>query len=199
MSDTTTALAFIIPDEFHDKINEIRSQQDRAYPRWMPHINFMFPFVSVDKFDDVHNELKNVGITNMDITFEGIGYFSQAKQVTFHLKPDLPSTKKLQAINKIICTTLHWVDSKKHNIGNAERLTNIGNAERLTNICNEFTPHCTLAQCQKKDLVIKEKELNEWFNKTFNGSLTVPFDRICMIKRSPESNDMMQIKNFILI
>ena len=45
---TSTALTFVLPDEVHDKINEIRSVSDKAYPRWMPHINFIFPFVPPD-------------------------------------------------------------------------------------------------------------------------------------------------------
>lgn len=181
MSDTTTALAVTIPDQFHDQINEIRSQQDRAFPRWMPHINFIFPFVSIDQFDTVHTELKKVfeshGITDFDIAFEEIGYFSQAKQSTFHLKPNNESKKKLQTIHKIICDALPWVDVKTHG--------------------NEFSPHCTISQCPKKDTVNKEKELTEWFNKTFNGKLTVRCDKVCMLKRSPESNDMMFVKNFV--
>jgi len=43
--DTTTSLTLIISKEFHKKINKIRQKYDDAFPRWMPHVNFIFPFI----------------------------------------------------------------------------------------------------------------------------------------------------------
>lgn len=55
MTDTSTALTLIISPTYHQKINEIRSKHDKAYPRWMPHINFMFPFVPLEQFPEVRH------------------------------------------------------------------------------------------------------------------------------------------------
>ena len=58
--EVTTALTLVIPIEFHNKINEIRSKYDRAYPRWMPHINFFFPFVTQTELKNVTEKLTRV-------------------------------------------------------------------------------------------------------------------------------------------
>jgi len=86
--DVTTALTLVIPDKFHDLINSIRKEHDRAYPRWMPHINFIFPFVSEDKFENIRQrlipEISFFGAFELELN--EIGSFKQGKNVTMHLK-----------------------------------------------------------------------------------------------------------------
>jgi 2'-5' RNA ligase len=176
MTDTTTALAFLIPTHVDD-INAIRSSQDRAYPRWMPHINFIFPFVPVESFDQIKEKLdkafssSNFNLQKHEIIFDSIDYFKQSKGATFHLKPSKASEAILEKVFEIISTTLPEIKVKH----------------------DKFTAHCTIAQCEKKDIESKQNELNAWFNTKFGGKLTVHLDKICMIKRSPESNDQMVI------
>jgi hypothetical protein len=48
---TTTALALIVdPGALCTSINVIRAEHDKAFPRWMPHVNFYFPFVPIESF-----------------------------------------------------------------------------------------------------------------------------------------------------
>lgn len=183
MSDTTTALAIIIDPKFHDKINEIRSKQDRAHPRWIPHINFIFPFVPIEKFDDVHSKLKTAfqenEIKQFELSFEEIDSFSQAKQFTFHLKPNNESVQKLRQIFDLIKKTFPWIQIKSH-------------GDSL------FSPHCTLAQCPKKDAQTKQNELSNWLKKEFpDGKISFTVDKICFLKRSAETNDQMTIKDYV--
>ncbi len=177
MTDVTTALAFVIPDRV-DEINTIRATQDRAYPRWMPHINFIFPFVPIESFDHIKSKLDqafNGKFDDMEITFEGVDCFKQARGATFHLKPNKASEADLVKVFNLIIATLPEIQIKH----------------------DKFNPHCTISQCEKKDINAKQKELTTWFNSTFGGKLTVPLNKICMIKRSVESSDMMTIKKEI--
>lgn len=157
--DTTTALTLVAPSIHWDKINEIRKHQDKAYPRWFPHINFIFPFVPVERFEEMKerltNALKNFG--TFSIEMKTIGYFEQGKVATFHLKPTDDS--KLQELYRIIRKTLpEDVEVKR----------------------DDFHPHMTLAQCKKSEIPAKMAELQVWCG---NG-MTMNIDRICMISRS---------------
>ena len=90
--DTTTALTLVVPDEFHNKINEIRKINDRAYPRWMPHINFIFPFISQEQFPEVKQKLSDVinkhNFKSFELELTQINYFKQGKDVTVNIRPN---------------------------------------------------------------------------------------------------------------
>ena len=68
--DVTTALTLVIPREFHKQINMIRCEHDRAFPRWMPHINLIFPFVEEEHFDNIEEIVKKVIEDNHIAPFE---------------------------------------------------------------------------------------------------------------------------------
>jgi len=145
MTDTTTALA-VLPAHTHwGKINEIRSKHDRANPRWMPHINFIFPFVPTDLFPAVKKKLEDklVGFKSFKLNLNKIGYFSQGKNVTVHLAPE--DSTKLAELFDIIKSVLPDVKIKH----------------------DTFHPHITLAQFKKSELPTKLKELEEWLGEGF--------------------------------
>ena len=52
-----TALAFTVQHD-NEQIQAIRQKHDPAYERWMPHINFCFPFVDPQYFDLTFNILQ---------------------------------------------------------------------------------------------------------------------------------------------
>src|SRR5882757_9121031 len=45
LSSTQTALALIVPSHLQPEINAIRKIHDKAYRKWEPHINILYPFV----------------------------------------------------------------------------------------------------------------------------------------------------------
>ena len=163
--DTTTALALVLPEEYHEEINKIRALYDRAYPRWPPHINFLFPFAPVDFFPEAENRLvnalKNFGSFELDIS--EIGYFTQKKCVTVHLKPK--DTTKLKDLFEIITKIIPEVKPKHA----------------------EFNPHLTIAQFSKKDAQKEIQKLEEWTN---NNVLKINIDHICLINRSKQDNNV---------
>lgn len=165
MSEVTTALTLVIPDKLHDDINEIRKQYDRAYPRWMPHINFLFPFVSLDQFNDIKSRLephlKSIG--SFDLDMSEIGHFKQGKNVTVHLKPK--DTTKLKQVFDIIRQVLPEIPSKH----------------------DEFNPHLTIAQFKNSELQTKLPELQTWLA---SKNLKFTVDYICLLERSKTDNNV---------
>ena len=169
--DTTSALTLAFPDDTHQKINEIRSKYDKAYPRWMPHINFIFPFVPVDKFDEIANRLSclnNFG--GFELELNTIGYFIQGSNVTFHAKPDNDS--KLQNLFKLITEVLPEIESKRE----------------------QFHPHLTLAQFPRLEIDIRKQELIQWLG----SGIKIKVDRIHLIKRDGADTPFKIVKEVLL-
>lgn len=165
--DTTTALAFVLSENSHDKINEIRSKHDKAYPRWMPHINFIFPFVKSDKFDEVCDKLKNLKTKSFNVVLDTINYFPQQDICTVHMKPSKKSCERLATLFNEIMSILSDV-SVKH---------------------KEFHPHATIGQFTKDTIDEQIKILKEWLNIGF----VMKCDRICILQRDPNGDDQMKI------
>jgi|GEM_PF-4369319 len=168
--DTSTALAFVIPLEFHDKINEIRSKNDKAFQRWMPHINFIFPFVPLSEFDTIGSRLEDELQYTLafDLHLDEIGYFDQGEKVTIHLKTSNES--KLLKLNNQIKKVCSKNQSK-----------------------NQFHPHVTIGQFIKKDLEEILIELKKWLGDGFKCRV----NQISFLHRSPETDDKMAVRKII--
>lgn len=163
--ETTTALTLVIPNHFHDEINEIRKLYDRAYPRWMPHINFFFPFIDESKFGDVVSrlepKLKEFG--SFELELNELGCFKQGKNVTAHLKPkDFTRLAKLFEVIRNTCPEIQL----KH---------------------DQFAPHLTIAQFKNMEKDEKMGELSKWLiGKNFKFVV----DDICILQRSKINNSV---------
>lgn len=161
-TDVTTALTLVIPSELHSGINKIRSKYDRAYPRWMPHMNFIFPFVPREQFNDVKERLE-VAMSHFpkfDVQLNQLNKFNQKKgNVTFHLAPS--NQQKLDELFNLIKTTLSEI-SIKH---------------------PEFKAHMTLGQCKSKEFDAVSNEVGLAIDLN-NCKFTV--DSICIIARSTD-------------
>jgi 2'-5' RNA ligase len=164
MSDVTTALTIVIPPgNLYDKVNFIRRKYDRAYPRWMPHINLYFPFVPIESFDDVTTRLRDAltGFGPMELNLSQIAYFKQQSQVTFHLAPEDDS--RLQDLMKVIREALPEIRVK----------------------FPSFNPHLTVAQCPHSETNRMEANLNHHFitnSKDWNPRVNI--EEIQLISRS---------------
>ena len=160
--DVTTALTLVIPTEFHAAVNKIRSKYDRAFPRWMPHMNFIFPFVPREKFDDVKARLE-VALANFpkfQVKLNQLNKFNQKQgNVTFHLATN--DQHALDGLFNVVKTTLPEIPIKHPT----------------------FKAHLTLGQCKSKDFNAVSSEVNSAIDPS-NFAFTV--DSICIIARSKE-------------
>jgi len=155
--DVTTALTVVIPSEFHDHINTIRQKYDKAFPRWMPHINLLFPFVGEESFEEIEEMLqpKLEEFGPIELTFDKITHFTQKKQNTYNLQPK--DDARLQDLFKIVRDCLPQIKVKH----------------------NDFHPHMTLGQAKTSDHTAFHSELSEWLGDGF----TVTIESVSMIKR----------------
>ena len=168
--DTCTALCLVFPTETHQKINEIRTKYDKAYPRWMPHINFIFPFVPAERFDEMAARLGDLGsFGGFDLHMNQIGYFDQGQTVTFHIKPS--NQILLQRLFNTIRLALPEIEVKH----------------------DEFHPHLTLGQFPKSEIEIRQAELKTWLG----SGIQVKVDRIHMINRNKTDGAPFQINREI--
>ena len=155
--DVTTALTLVIPNEFHEKINEKRSLYDRAYPRWMPHINFIFPFVPKSQFSIIKQKLETElsVIGKFTIKLNKIGYFAQGKNITMHIKSS--NTESLSGLFALIQAALPDIPVKH----------------------DKFSPHVTLGQFKKSELAERTRELEEWLG----DGIDIVVDAVSLISR----------------
>jgi len=81
--------AIMPAEEQWKQIQEIRERHDKAYQRWMPHINLLYPFVSEDQFSYAANKTER-GLRDVKpftVRFEDFGYFDHGRSNTLYLKP----------------------------------------------------------------------------------------------------------------
>ncbi|CAF0734850.1 unnamed protein product [Adineta ricciae] len=178
MASTTTnqtALCLIPPEDVWKQIQAIRSASDRAYPRWMPHINFIYPFVSESSFDTIKAQLETVVHQQKPFTVRfdqnSFHYFPQQDQkCTYHLRPT-HSTNVIE-LQQVIQNQLSKICKKKH----------------------PFEAHLTLGQCKIKDV-------DNILTNLRSNWLPIEFlvDRVYMISRENHPENLFTIKNEILL
>ena len=161
--DATTALTIAIPQEFHDRINAIRSRKDKAYPRWRPHINLLFPFVPEHKFESIAARLQPVlqDFGEIQLDLSKVGFFRQGKgNITIHLLP--ADDSRLQLLFQTIRSRLSEVPVKQ----------------------SQFRPHLTVAQDKfvKADEVVAE--LADYFTL---DPMVVTINCVSMISREKDA------------
>ena len=214
----TTALCIMPNKLIWPKINGLRSKHDKAYPRWMPHINIFYPFINQKYFSNngnsnntnnnnnnnnieiskISQKFKEKGIKPFEITFNQFKYFergpnkkdSNPKQIVY-LAPD-------DNISKI----KNESDNNKQQLLKGEtkrQLQQLYDAMvELYPICQtgknkkEFHAHCTVGQWnydQIKDVI---NQLNdEWMPLSFEC------DCVYLIARTNDKDSKFEIKHKI--
>ncbi len=162
--NTTTALTIICS---HPQIDDIRHQFDRAYPRWMPHINLCFPFIDLTLFNTIKDELmtKLLTFNHFQLKFNRIGCFIQKQRVSFHLLPE--DETKLQELYQQIMTLLAPIYVAKY---------------------QQFTPHLTLGQMSLNEYnqTNYDKYLTKWLND--HDGFEFKITQIDLIRRQPQTS-----------
>lgn len=171
-----TALCIIPPENLWKPIQEIRSVHDKAYARWMPHINLLYPFVPESEFDQVKEKLENILAEKapFDIEFDtsSFHYFEQkGQQCTFHLRPKV--SEKVIEIQKLICDAF---------------------SDDSNSTAPSFEAHLTLGQVPKfriSDVIIEMK--SKWTPMRFK------VDRLSMISRQDDPNAKFSVKKQLFL
>jgi 2'-5' RNA ligase len=143
INNTKCAICIIPPIDKLSYVQDIRSKYDRAFDRWMPHINLVFPFVESDKIDEVVNKLEPIlsQIPTFAIKFKNFDAFKRKKDATFHLVPEA-AEKKIEVIQQLINIIISNLDETRN-----------------------FHPHLTVGQCKKDELPLMLENLEKDFKE----------------------------------
>ncbi|CAH6419049.1 2-5 RNA ligase superfamily [uncultured virus] len=156
--NTCAALAFLVPSRHTAQIDSIRVIHDKAHDRWMPHINFLFPFMAENKLPDVVKRL-SVELSKVPafvLKLDQIGFFSQKDGNTFHLKATDESN--MVALYNAVRKALPEFKPQR----------------------SEFHAHLTVGQWKKNE------QPREMLNTHFNGGIEVLVDKLCIITRTKD-------------
>jgi 2'-5' RNA ligase len=94
-----TALCIIPPQHVCEEIDKLRSLYDKAYEKWPPHINLIYPFVSAERLSEAKNTIEShvhTGFEEADsrtVTLGGAGLFKNRKDITIFLGTKGPNEK----------------------------------------------------------------------------------------------------------
>jgi poly(A) polymerase len=156
----STALVVVIPSEFQERLNYWRSQYDRAFPRWMPHLTLYYPFVPECDFPEIAERIQAQlrGFGSFEVNLNKVSYFRQKNRSTIHLR--LEDDTKLQ-------------DLFNNRLRNA--------IPEIPLAHPSFTPHMTLAQTDWKNNQQMIQSLEEYFN---NQEMRMTISEIQIISRS---------------
>jgi 2'-5' RNA ligase len=170
-----TSLCLIPPENVWEQIQSIRSVHDKAYPRWMPHINLIYPFTPEENFDNIKAVLEPIlnRKKSFQIQFDqsSLDYFQQrGDDCTYHLKPTI--TTDVVELQKLI----------------QNQLANLVKNKRA------FEAHLTLGQTTTStisDVLIHIK--GKW------STIEFTVDRVYMISRENHPENLFTIKKEILL
>jgi len=154
----TTALVILPDHDQQNEINKIRSKKDKAFPRWMPHINLLYPFVPLDEFNEAAQLIRDavIGFGSFSVELDQIAHFKNGKNsVTYHLRPSESSKKDIVDLQKDISDALEFKNKK------------------------QFNPHLTLGQCSKNDFDSEKQEASSLL-----GTISFQVNKVYMIARS---------------
>jgi len=183
----TSAIVIIPPEDQWAQIQSIRSMYDRAYARWMPHINLIYPFVPESEYEENAEKTVNAlkDIKPFRLIFSEFDYFVQAKSVcTMHLKPLTEPPNALIDLQSKLFETFPFCN------------------ELSTRSTTGFNPHMTVGQFtgkvqadrQKKELAKSFKPIEFTVDRVYFIS-RINEDPFQIIKMYPLSTVMIQPEN----
>jgi len=164
----TSAIVVMPPADLWEPIQEIRSKHDKAYARWMPHINMAYPFVPESEFENARIKLTNAlsNFTPFTLTLNTFSYFKQGLGCTVHIHPETTPPNALKALQAIL----------EREFPDCNDLSQIS--------ADGFHPHLTVGQWNTLDATNKAI-------KNFSSNwkpITITIEQIYLISRSAVSS-----------
>jgi 2'-5' RNA ligase/endonuclease/exonuclease/phosphatase family metal-dependent hydrolase len=131
LASTATALAIVVPARLQSEVNALRKVHDKAYRRWVPHINILYPFVETSRLREalalLKSHLADEQLQTIRIEVDDVGVFRHRKNATVFLKPSKASEDALQRFRSLLTAALGCEESDGTHDG-------------------EFRPHLTIGQ-----------------------------------------------------
>lgn len=175
LNNNITALTIIMPNHMHDYIDNFRRNNDKAYPRWQPHINLLFPFVKEEQFPIIAAKLRTAiqdnGFKKFTLHLDTIDHFKQSDCITVHAKPRYD--KQIKMLYNLIANTLNITENVKG---------------------QDFKAHMTLGQFGKGDVNKVTEIKNNW-----GSGLCVYVEAIHLIARDISPSSTFKIVDSIML
>lgn len=130
LNSTQTALALVVPQHLQSEINSLRKLHDKAYHKWEPHINILYPFVHPSLLTSAMSTLRSSFPSPggpIKITLNHVGSFKHRRNATIFLKPGKESEDEICDLRRKLVQVL-------------------GVDEREGTVDGTFRPHMTVGQ-----------------------------------------------------
>lgn len=164
----TSAVILCPPKSIWDPIQKIRQKHDKAYERWMPHVNLIFPFVPDINFPDSVGKLAaalKANVTPFEVTFDSLKYFSHGKSCTLWLNPS--PVDKVKHLQQVIVNTFPFCDD-------------------LSNRSEDgFTPHLSVGQWPPSQIEAAQKQFTPTTIPQLRSFLAESIDVISRVGDTP--------------
>lgn len=109
-NSTQTALAFIVPEHLQAEINSLRKIHDKAYTKWPPHINIIYPFVGPSLLSAATSILREALQTNeiqpVDLNTHEVGLFRHRRNATIFVKPSDEQDEAVCELRRVLVRAL---------------------------------------------------------------------------------------------
>ncbi|KAL0487904.1 hypothetical protein AKO1_008899 [Acrasis kona] len=139
-----SAACIVPPKSVWDQIQRIRSEHDKSYNRWMPHINLLYPFVPPNCFEDAVKSLES------DLTFKQLRPFNVIMQ-NIQYKDDAKYLNVFPQEVEQTSTTIIKVQSTLQKC--FPHCSHTGGSI--------FSPHLTLGQFEKEEISFHSRSIQE--------------------------------------
>jgi 2'-5' RNA ligase/endonuclease/exonuclease/phosphatase family metal-dependent hydrolase len=110
-----TALCIIPPTPLTHDVNRLRALYDKAYEKWPPHINLIYPFVAPESLphavDVVRNTLVENSTEEFSVRLDKADFFAHKRSNTIYVTDSGDGCKTLQSIRKQILLALEQADA----------------------------------------------------------------------------------------
>jgi len=164
----TTAIVVVPPQELWPQIQAIRKVHDKAFVRWPPHINLIYPFVNVSEFGGAASALSDhlsKTIAPFSVTFSNFKFFQHGKSsCTVWCNPQVEKGDELKTLQKNLQEVFPFCD------------------DQSTKSHDGFQPHLSVGQFSGK--VQSEQTINE-FTKNWSP-ISFQVNEVFLIARKGE-------------
>lgn len=130
LSSTQTTLAILLPYSLSADIDALRSVHDKAFHKWPPHFNIIYPFVAPEQLEqalDILRQRLRTFPEQLKIDVDGVDSFRHRNNAIVFMKPDDRSMERLTRLRSKLVESL-------------------GRSEGEGTIDGEFKPHLTIGQ-----------------------------------------------------
>lgn len=130
-----------------DDIQEIRARRDKAFDRWMPHINMLWPFRPAACFGEAVPQLQAAlaQVPPFKLALREFAFFEHSKSCTVFLRPETEPADALQQLQQAMLQAFPDCD------------------DLATRHENGFSPHLTCGQWAKAEVQRAVERLNaDW-------------------------------------